>query len=109
MIAVVANWGKCHGGSATTTTILPASDQLLFAMSSDGRYIAYSEMSGPLDTLYVLDLTNDQSALIDSFTPADGASFSGVSFSANGDYLFYSEGISGPSSQSYGDLFIKKI
>ena len=94
--------------STTTTTILPASDQLL-AMSSDGRYIAYSEMSGPLDTLYLIYLTNDQSALIDSFTPADGASFSGVSFSANGDYLFYSEGISGQSPESYGDLFIKNL
>ncbi len=94
--------------NTTTTTILPASDQLL-AMSSDGRYIAYSEMSGTLDTLYVLDLSTLQSALIDGFTPAGDASFTDVSFSANGDYLFYSEGIGGESPESYGDLFIKDL
>ena len=106
--------------NSTTTTILSADDDLL-GMSSDGRYIAYSEMSGNLDTLYMFDTTTDQSVAIDSFTAnavtipgqiggdTETPGFTNVSFSASGDYLFYSEGFTGAGPETYGDLFIKDL
>ena len=100
--------------NTTTTTILSAADKLL-GVSSDGRLIAYDEQSGGVDTLYVLDLDNNQSYAIDSFTPSydlinEGyATFTNVTFSENGQFLFYSEGFAGTDPASYGQLFVKDL
>jgi len=70
------------------------------AISPDGRYIAYTQVEGELQSLWVRNIVANSSVKV---VPADKITYSGLSFSPDGNYIFVTR--SDKESSLYSRLY----